>query len=462
MLFQPFYLACLSHGSYLLGSEGEAVVIDPQRDVEQYLDLAASAGLQIRAIIETHLHADFVSGHVELSARTGAPVHIGRRAQVAFPAVPVADGDELSIGHLTLRFLETPGHTPESICVLVSDRQHPDEPAKLFTGDTLFIGDVGRPDLVASQGLTAAEMAGMMYDSLHTAILALPDDVEVYPAHGAGSACGRAISDERSSTIGLQRRTNYALQPMSREAFVAMMTDNLSQPPAYFAFNAQMNRQGAPALADLPAVAPLALGDVAGLLAAGAVVLDVRDDAAYAAGHLAHAVNIGLDGRFAPWVGSLIPFESQVLLVVDDPAHVAEARHRLARVGYDRVSGYLVADPEAWRAAGLDVRQTGVVSPADVARRLAEGWQLLDVRQPAEYGRGHVREALHRPVDRLRAGVPGLEPHVGTMVVCGSGYRSSAAIGILEAQGMTELANVAGGMTAWSEAGLPVIVPAQA
>jgi glyoxylase-like metal-dependent hydrolase (beta-lactamase superfamily II)/rhodanese-related sulfurtransferase len=461
MLFQPFYLACLSHGSYLLGSEGEAVVIDPQRDVEQYLKQAESAGLRIRAIIETHLHADFVSGHVELAERTGATVYFGRRAELAFPASKVGDGDELTIGSLTLRFLETPGHTPESISILVSDRQHPEAPAKLFTGDTLFIGDVGRPDLVAAKGLTPEAMAAMMYDSLHTKILALPDDVEVFPAHGAGSSCGRAISDERSSTIGQQRRTNYALQPMSRDEFVAMMTQNLSQPPAYFAFNARMNMQGAATLADLPEVAALAPSDLKVRVAAGDIVLDVRDSAAYTGAHLAGSLNIGIDGRFAHWVGSLIPFGSAIVLIVANDTQLAEARQRLARVGFDQVTGYMVADPASWRASGLDVRQAENVSPVEVAHHLADGWQLLDVRQQSEYEQGHARDAYHHPVDRLGSGVKHLDHRTATLVVCGSGYRSSAAIGMLEAQGFTRLANVVGGMAAWQEAGLPVEVPAK-
>lgn len=462
MLFQPYYLSCLSHGSYLLGSEGEAVVIDPQRDVEQYLKQAADAGLTIKAIVETHLHADFVSGHIELAARTGAPVYFGRRAEVAFPATKVGDGDEITVGQLTLRFLETPGHTPESICVLVQDRQHPEVPAKLFTGDTLFIGDVGRPDLVAAKGLTPEAMAGMMYDSLHEKILTLPADVEVYPAHGAGSACGRAISDERSSTVGLQRQTNYALQPMTKDAFVAMMTQNLATPPAYFAFNARLNSQGAPTLSDLPAVPVLAPGDLGARVAAGDVVLDVRGATAYGDGHVAGALNIGLDGRFAHWVGTLIPFGATITLVVTDEAQLSEARQRLARVGYDKVSGYLLADADAWRAAGLDVRQTENVSPVEVARHLSEGWQLLDVRAQSEYEQGHPREAYHHPIDRLAAGVRHLDPHTATLVICGSGYRSSAALGLLEAQGFRRLANVVGGMGAWQEAGLPVEVPVNA
>jgi len=456
MLFQPFYLACLSHGSYLLGSEGEAVVIDPQRDVEQYVQQAEQAGLTIKAIIETHLHADFVSGHVELAERTGATVYFGRRAEVSFAASKVGDGDTLTIGALTLKVLETPGHTPESISILVSDTSQPEAPARLFTGDTLFIGDVGRPDLVGSKGLTPEAMAGMMYDSLHGKILTLSDDVEVFPAHGAGSSCGRAISDERSSTIGQQRKTNYALQPMTKDEFVSMMTLNLSQPPAYFAFNAKMNSEGAETLADLPAVAPVAPAAVQDRMAAGDLVLDVRSDAAYAEGHLAGSLNIGLDGRFAHWVGSLLPFGSSLVLIVTSETQLAEAQQRLARIGFDTVTGYLVADVAAWRAAGLDVKQTDTVTPVEVAKHLADGWQLLDVRQQSEYEKGHARDAYHHPVDRLGSGVKHLDPRTATLVVCGSGYRSSAAIGMLEAQGFTRLANVVGGMTAWQEAGLPV------
>lgn len=460
MLFQPFYLGCLSHGSYLLGSEGQGIVIDPQRDVDQYLQAAEAAGLTITHVVETHLHADFVSGHQELAARTGAQIVVGRRAEVAYPALKVADGDELSIGRLTVRILETPGHTPEGISLLVSDPDQPEEPARLFTGDTLFIGDVGRPDLVGSKGFSAEEMAGMLYDSLHDKILTLPDDVVIFPAHGAGSACGRQISDERSSTLGLQRRLNYALQPMPREAFISLMTTNLPPAPAYFTHNADLNRQGAPALTDLPALQAMSAAEAKAAIDGGALVLDLREQAAYAGSHLLGAVQLGLDGRFASWVGSLIPFGSRLILVAEDQAKLSEAQLRLARVGYDQVLGHLPIDPAGWEAAGLSVQQTVNLSPAEGQARLESGWQLLDVRQPREYDEAHVAGAVHVPVDRLATDRLSLDTQKPILVICGSGYRSSAALGLLESRGFRQLASVTGGMAAWQEAKLPVVNPA--
>ncbi|MBC7541151.1 MAG: MBL fold metallo-hydrolase [Candidatus Sericytochromatia bacterium] len=462
MLFQPFYLSCLSHGSYLIGARGQAAVIDPQRDVDQYLAAAEAAGLTITAIIETHLHADFVSGHQELSARTGAPIYVGRRTETGFAAERLTDGDEVTVGTLVLHVLETPGHTPEGISLLVTDKAQPEMIPKLFTGDTLFIGDVGRPDLAGGKGFTPQDMAGMLYDSLHDKILTLPDAVEVYPAHGAGSSCGRAISDERVSTIGLQRQTNYALQPMSREAFIALMTENLAAAPAYFAHNAALNRQGAPALAELPTLPPVAAAAFAGQQAGGITVLDGRDADVYADAHLAGSLNIGLDGRFASWVGTLIPFGTPLLLVVAATADAAVAQQRLARVGYDRVVGYAVANAAEWQAAGLDVRTVPSLTPAEATDRINADWQLLDVRQPAEFAAGHVQGAIHHPVDRLAQGGIPIRAERPTVVICGSGYRSSAAIGLLEQQGFRDLANVAGGMAAWQAAALPIAMPAVA
>ena len=299
--FEPFYLSCLAHASYLIADGDEAVVVDPQRDVDLYIEEAKRLGAKIVGVIETHLHADFVSGHRELAGRTGARIYMGRRAGAEFPHVPVADGDEIRIGKLALRFLETPGHTPESLCALVTG---PDEPTRLLTGDTLFIGDVGRPDLAGGRGFTPEEMAGMLYESLHEKILALPDEIEVWPAHGAGSACGRAISNERSSTLGQQKRLNWALAPMPKAEFVKLMTENLAPPPAYFAHDAEANRRGAPALDELPPPAPLR----AEAIPDGAMLLDVRDGAAFARGHVPGSVNVGLGGAFAPWAGAVASF----------------------------------------------------------------------------------------------------------------------------------------------------------
>ena len=325
MYFKQFYLGCLAHASYLVGSGGEAAVVDPQRDVDQYVAEAEAVGLRIRYVIETHLHADFVSGHRELAARTGATIIFGHRARATFPHRAVQDGDEIQIGNATLRIMETPGHTPESISILVTDTEDTNEPQKILTGDTLFIGDVGRPDLVGAKGFTAQEMAGMLYDSLHEKLLKLGDEVEVYPAHGAGSMCGRNISRETSSTIGEQKRFNYALQQMPKDEFVRLMTTDLPEAPAYFPRDAEINRAGAVALVDLPKPRALTPEEVRSLCESGHLVLDVRGSADFGAGHVPGALNIGLGGQFASWAGTLIGMSTPLIIVADSQSEAEEA-----------------------------------------------------------------------------------------------------------------------------------------
>ncbi|PYQ47851.1 MAG: MBL fold metallo-hydrolase, partial [Acidobacteria bacterium] len=339
MYFKQFYLGCLAHASYLIGDGGEAAVVDPQRDVDQYIDEAAREGLRIRYVIETHLHADFVSGHRELAARTGAQIVIGAEAHAAFPHVGVRDGDVVRVGSTELKALETPGHTPESLCWLVLSNGNP---TKVLTGDTLFIGDVGRPDLAGGRGYTSEMMASMMYDSLHKKLLALPDDVEVWPAHGAGSACGRNISSETSSTIGKQRQTNYALRPMPRDEFVKMMTSDMPAAPAYFSHDAEINRRGARALSEVTAV-PLPADSVREEINRGAIVLDVRDAATFGAEHIAGAINIGLGGQFASWCGTLLPVEAPIVVSADGGPRANEAVMRLARVGIESAVGFVTS-----------------------------------------------------------------------------------------------------------------------
>ena len=364
MYFKQFYLGCLAHASYMIGSEGEAAVVDPRRDVDSYIDEARAQGLEIRHIIETHLHADFVSGHQELAHRTGAKIYFGAKADAKFDYVPVREGDEIRMGHVVLRFLETPGHTPESVSILVVDRAVSEVPKAVLTGDTLFIGDVGRPDLTGSDprsgsgAPTAQDLAGMLYDSLHQKLLTLPDSVEVYPAHGAGSLCGRNISSETSSTIGQQRQFNYALRPMPKEDFVRLMTTDLPEAPAYFARDVAINRDGASDLAVLPDPAALEPGDVAALQKKGAVVLDTRPAAQYGAGHVPGSLHIGLSGQFASWAGSLISPGAPIILVSEEEAQVREARTRLARVGIENVAGYLAGGILEWHGAG-DRRAAG-------------------------------------------------------------------------------------------------------
>src|SRR5690349_529845 len=397
MFFKQFYLACLAHASYLIGSDGEAAVVDPQRDVDEYLAEADAQGLQIKYVIETHLHADFVSGHQEIAARTGAEIVFGVQAEVEFEHRAVHDGEEIRMGDVLLRFLETPGHTPEGICVLVNA---PNEPAKLLTGDTLFIGDVGRPDLAGGKGYTPQTMAEMMYESLHGKIMKLPDAVEVYPAHGAGSMCGKNMSKETSSTIGEQRKFNYALQPMSKDQFVHMMTADLPEAPSYFPRDAEINRSGARELSELQP--PKALTPHQVLELRDHILLDVRSAADFGAAHVPGSMNIGLGGQFAMWAGSLIPLSASIVIVADTGAQIDESVVRLARVGIENVKGYLEGGVESWRAAGLPVDSIQQISVAQLQDQLADSeLQIVDVRRPGEYVSGHVPRALNAPLASL-------------------------------------------------------------
>ena len=458
MDFKQFYLGCLAHASYLVGSKGEAAIVDPQRDVDLYISEAAARGLAIRWVIETHLHADFVSGHRELASRTGATIVFGRKAGVEFPHRSVTEGDEIRLGDVTLRFLETPGHTPESICILVLDASAPHEPQKVLTGDTLFIGDVGRPDLSGSRGFTAREMAGMLYDSLHGKLLRLQDTVEVYPAHGAGSLCGRNISRETSSTISEQRRVSYALQPMPKDAFVSMMTADLPPAPSYFSRDAELNREGARALSEVPTPPPLSPVEFLGRIRDGAVALDVRPAPLFGAGHVPGSLNIGLGGEFASWAGSLIPGSTPIVLVTADEREVAEAVLRLARVGLENVTGFLADGLWAWNDSGMPIASIPQIAVDELRYRLAElpDLQLVDVRRPAEFRGGHVPSAVNVPLDRLASMPPLLDPGRPTSVICQSGYRSSAAASALAARGLAAASNVVGGTAAWTAAGFPV------
>jgi hydroxyacylglutathione hydrolase len=457
MEFKQFYLGCLAQASYLIGSEGEAAVVDPRRDVEEYVAFAEARSLAIRYVIETHLHADFVSGHVELARRTGATIVFGAQAEAEFPHHAVRDGDEIRLGHLRLRFLETPGHTPESVSILVFDPEHGPEPRLVFTGDTLFIGDVGRPDLAGARGHAPEQMAGMLYDSLREKLLSLPDGVLVYPAHGAGSLCGRSISSDTMSTIGEQRRTNYALQPMPREHFVSMMTADLPEAPRYFAMDVALNRGGADPIAGRPQPPALAPSALAQALAEGAQVLDVRGAQAYGTSHVPGSVNVGLDGQFASWCGTLLDARRPVVLVTEDAAQVGEAALRLARVGFESVAGYLEGGVAAWDREGRSLNRIAQW-PVDALRaelQAARPVQVVDVRRPGEFATGHVPGAVNLPLDRIEAEARRLDPERPTAVICAGGYRSSAAAGLLARQGFREIYNVVGGTSAWLAAAFP-------
>ena len=453
MYFKQFYLGCLAQASYMIGSRGEAAVVDPRRDVEAYLEEAEREGLAIRHVIETHLHADFVSGHRELAARTGAKIYFGAKAKAGFEHVPVREGDQIILGDVALRFLETPGHTPESLSILVIDRAKSEEPEAVLTGDTLFIGDVGRPDLLGAR-MSAQELAGMLYDSLHEKLLKLPDSVAVYPAHGAGSLCGRNISSETSSTIGQQRRFNYALQPMPREDFIRMMTTDLPEAPAYFSRDVQLNREGPSNLSELPKPPALLPAAVDEMRRSGAVVLDTRPSAQFGTGHVPGSLNIGLGGQFASWAGALIPAEKPIVLVTEDEEQVEEARTRLARVGQENVAGYLAGGLLAWHESGRPLAATEQISVDELRHRIAQGevGQLVDVRRPAEWQAGHIAQARNLPLNELAARAAELDRGKPVTAICAGGYRSSIATSGLEQHGLTHITNVVGGMTAWNNA----------
>ena len=460
MFLKQFYLGCLAQASYMIGSEGEAAVIDPRRDVDEYLSEAKKEGLAIRHVIETHLHADFVSGHRELARSTGAKIYFGAQARARFDHVAVRDGDEVALGNVMLRFLETPGHTPESICVVVFDRAAGNEPQAVLTGDTLFIGDVGRPDLAAGGSVTPQELAGMLHDSLQK-LLTLPDSVAVYPAHGAGSLCGKNISSETSSTIGQQRRFNYALQPMAREEFVRLVTADLPEAPAYFARDAALNREGPGNLSDLPAPKPLSAEELEKIQKAGGVVLDTRPAAAYGTGHVPGSIHIGLSGQFASWAGTLLSSETPIVLIAEDPERVAEAHVRLARVGLDNVAGYLSGGVLSWHESGRPLARTDQISVDELARRLEAGevTQLVDVRRPGEWSSGHIAQARHVPLHELAARLQELDSTRPVTAICAGGYRSSMATSVLERKGFRGITNVVGGMSAWNAAHLETVVP---
>ena len=467
MILTQHYLGCLSQASYLIGDEasGRAVVVDPRRDVGVYLEEAAAHGLTIERVIETHVHADFVGGHLELVAQTGAVVSFGAAAEVGFPIEPLVDGQRLSLGSVTLEILATPGHTPESICVVVYERPDDEVPYGVLTGDTLFVGDVGRPDLLASGAggaggaggaeLSAEALARRLYRSLHDKLLVLPDATRVFPAHGAGSSCGRQLSTETSSTIGEQRRTNYALQPMDEDAFVAVVTEGQPLRPAYFAFDAEANRQLRPLLDDAPP-ASLTIDEVLAHADGGAVLLDPSDPVDFAAGHLRGAVSIALQGRFAEWAGDVLSPEHDIVLV-GDPAGAHEARVRLARVGYDRVVGQL-DDPAEALAARPELHEASsrlTVDQLDALRRDEPAVQVVDVRNPGETAGGAIEGAHELPLPALTASLDALDPAAPVVVYCAGGTRSQVAASVLRRAGFPDVSDLLGGFAAWHAAHRP-------
>jgi glyoxylase-like metal-dependent hydrolase (beta-lactamase superfamily II)/rhodanese-related sulfurtransferase len=456
MYFEQFYLGCLAHASYMLASDGEAVVVDPQRDVDIYLKAAEEQGVRIRHIFETHLHADFVSGHRELAERTGATIYIGPHGGARFSRVEVQDGFQLRVGKIRIQVLSTPGHTPESICLVVTDEEKSAKPWAVLTGDTLFIGDVGRPDL--SESHTPAELAGMLFDSLHNKLLKLPDDVLVYPAHGAGSLCGRNMRAERSSTIATERLTNYALQIPSRAEFVRELTSKLPARPEYFSHDAEINRDGASALSELPELTPIQPQELQALLDAGVTALDVRPGDAFAFGHVPGSINIALSGQFASWAGSVLGLSSRPVLIAETAEQISEARLRLARVGIEDARGYLQGGFAAWKQADLPVAQFQQISVETLRDWLQAGHAgLLDVRREGEWKTAHIQGASWSPLDTLARSLPQMDRNARIAVHCKSGYRSAIACSVLQRAGFRDVANVVGGFDAWQAANLPFV-----
>jgi len=454
MYFEQFYLGCLAHASYMLASEGEAVVVDPQRDVDLYVKAAEDHHVAIRHIFETHLHADFVSGHKELASRTGATIYMGAQAGAKFPHVAVQDGFELRVGKLSIRVLETPGHTPESLCLVITDQEKSSKPWAVLTGDTLFIGDVGRPDL--SKRHTPKQLAGMLYDSLHSKLLTLSDEVLVYPAHGAGSLCGRNMRAERVSTIGTERLTNYALQIKSKEEFAKQLTGNLPARPEYFLQDAEINRAGAPALADLSALRAVKPAELKTILDDGGIALDVRPGDEFAAGHVPGSVSIPLSGQFASWAGTVLGLNARPVLIAETQEQLSEARMRLARVGIEEESGYLRGGVGAWKQAGLPLASLPQMTVESLHGAQGNHPQVLDVRREPEWEAGHIEGAAWWPLDNFRVSPPEIDRDQPIAVHCKSGYRSLIACSLLQRAGFRNITNVLGGFDAWQQAKLPV------
>jgi hydroxyacylglutathione hydrolase len=447
IVLHQYELGCLSQLSYLIGdrSSGRAVVVDPRRDIAEYLADAESYGFTIDWVIETHFHADFLSGHLELSEATGATIVFGVGPDTEFPARRVANGEVIDLGAVKLGILATPGHTPESISITVTDTTVGDEPLAVLTGDTLFIGDVGRPDLLASVGVTAEELANSLYDSLHDKLMALPDTTVVLPAHGAGSACGKNLAAETHSTIGTQRSTNYALAPMSRERFVDVVTEGQPSAPEYFVFNALLNRADRSLLEEHRPPA-MDLDEVVAAVADGAAVIDTRDAVAFAAGHLAGAINVGLDGRFAEYVGSVVSPDTPIVLV-SYPGTDGEARMRLGRIGFDRVVGYL-ADADDVLALRPELVERGsrlTKSELDDRRDSVAGVQLVDIRNAGEVANGMLDGAAHIPLAELNRRIGELDADRPTVVYCAGGYRSSIAASLLRSKGFADVSDLLGG-----------------
>ena len=457
MKIEQIYTGCLAQGAYYIESNGEVAIIDPLREIKPYLDRAEKDQAKIKYVFETHFHADFVSGHLDLSQQTCAPIVYGPNAQPAFKAIIANDGEVFQLGNVTIKVLHTPGHTLESTCYLLRDENGKD--VALFSGDTLFLGDVGRPDLAQkAASMTQEELAGMLYDSLYTKIMPLSDDITVYPAHGAGSACGKNMMKETVDTLGNQKKMNYALNQPSKEAFVAAVTDGLLPPPGYFGMNVAMNKTGYDSFQNVLArgLKEIQPKDAEALIeATNAVLLDVRNADAFSKGHVPRSINIGIKGDFAPWVGAIIVDVKQPLVLITDEGQEEETVTRLARVGFDNVLGYIAGGFEAWQSAGLPTDTVNRITAETFKTKIKDSDKVVDVRKESEYAAQHVNEAYSRPLADINSWFAELKNETQPFYMhCAGGYRSMIAASILKARGIHDFYEVAGGFKAISEAGV--------
>jgi glyoxylase-like metal-dependent hydrolase (beta-lactamase superfamily II)/rhodanese-related sulfurtransferase len=454
MKIEQIYTGCLAQGAYYIESDGEAAIIDPLRETEPYMTKAEARGAKIKYIFETHFHADFVSGHIDLAEKTGAQIVYGPGATTTYAKHEAKDGEEFKIGKVTVRVLHTPGHTMESTTFLLLDEEGKEH--AIFSGDTLFIGDVGRPDLAqGATGMTKEQLAGTLFDSLRTKIMTLPDDVLVYPAHGAGSACGKNMSKQTWDTLGNQKATNYALRPdMTKEEFIAEVTDGILPPPQYFAANVKMNKTGYDSIDTVLERGTVALDpDTFEAIAnhEGALVLDTRSELDFVAGHIPNSIFIGIDGSFAPWVGAMIPDLEQAIIFIAPEGREEEVVTRLSRVGYDNTLGYLDGGIAAWKNAGKELDTIAQVNATTTAELAAQGANILDVRKPSEFEAEHVKGARNLPLDFINENFTALDPNETWYVHCAGGYRSVIFQSILKARGYHNLIDVAGGFKALAE-----------
>ena len=462
MFLKRYYLGCLAHASYMIADEKTktAVVVDPQRDVDQYLADAKQHGFEIKYVFLTHFHADFIAGHIELKDQAGAKIYLSSKSQAEYDYTPFGEGDSLQFGDVRLAALDTPGHTPDSISILVYDlKKHAEKPYAVLTGDALFIGDVGRPDLLASIGFTADQLGDMLYDSMHSKLLRLPDETLVYPAHGAGSLCGKKLSNEAVSTIGEQKKFNYALQPMSKDEFKRIVTADQPDAPDYFVHDAILNRKVRESLSETikRALQPLTLEQVIAAQNKVTQVVDVRGEADFAGAHLTGSINVPLDGKYATWAGTVISKDRPIILIADRD-HVEEAIMRLGRIGFDNVSGYLDGGMLALANRPELIAQTSRVT-AVAAHNLIrdrDDVQVIDVRAESEWNAGHIADSKNVPLSQLQDRLDEISS-TGTVIVhCQGGYRSSIAASILQQQGRTNVLDLVGGFAAWKGASLPV------